>query len=1034
MAILRKTAEVCRDIATAKGHDFTLPVRKRLKTAVHNACSTSSDSSSALSTLGFYSAITEIYLSNAAVDQVFAFSEAHHIDNEAFSEGRGLITRGVAAVKASVQQESYISARISLGALCHTLQDFYSHSNWVELGSTAPFSALIKPDLPLNNIAGPSTPTCKSCTGPNCVDNILPEILLQKKITSGYFSIYSSTKPAGKCSHGGFLDRTSSREPTGGINKDDISSEHGFLHQRAADMAISATMEVLQDIRLAIGDQAFLRLMGLKQTSVLAFVIDTTGSMSDDIEEAKRVSFSIIDSRRGTSEEPSEYILVPFNDPDFGPLTRTEDADLFKERINSLSAFGGGDFPEMCLSGLLLALAGAPLSSDIFVFTDASAKDTELKSTVQATIERTKSTVTFMLTNPFLFRRRMDASQSQGSTSRSIPLSDIQLYRDLAHVSGGQTIEVTRATLSQATAVITDASTSALVTLFQVVRNPAIAENFTFVLDPSLSNVTVYVTGDSPVFTIYSPTGVSQSGSVTDGPLGSILTVGNLKRVKLNPDNQTGEWKISIDSTSFYSLKVTGQSSVNFLFNFVQRLEGGDFTPKANRPFTGRNATLFVSVTGGDSITVTDVLLVEASGSDVVTGTIKAVGATDFLVNIDRIPEWAFVVQLKGLLNDSTRSLPSQFLRQSPTQQQGSRFTITAQPNSTIEPGTPFVLNFTLVTNATGGSYTIRARTDRSFSVSFPSSLDAGTDGSAQGTVTLTAPSNTESGTDVTLTIEAEDPESGDSNYMALRFTVMTKVTDFSSPVCQVVSIKADCPVECSRASWELSTNITDVNGTGIAGVSLSRGNGSLSLSNVMSADGTNVTVAFYNASCCSPEVELVAVDRVGNVGTCFTSIKSPSTTVITNGSSTVSPNGSTTVSLNGSSTVSPNGSLTVSPNGSSTVSPNGSSTASPNGSSTVSPNGSLTVSPNGSSTVSPNGSSTASPNGSLTVSPNGSSTASPNGSLTVSPNGSSTASPNGSLTVSPNGSTTLSSNGSYSVSFSMCVALVGLLVSFLYG
>ncbi len=29
MAILRKTAEVCRDIATAQGRDFTLPVRKR---------------------------------------------------------------------------------------------------------------------------------------------------------------------------------------------------------------------------------------------------------------------------------------------------------------------------------------------------------------------------------------------------------------------------------------------------------------------------------------------------------------------------------------------------------------------------------------------------------------------------------------------------------------------------------------------------------------------------------------------------------------------------------------------------------------------------------------------------------------------------------------------------------------------------------------------------------------------------------------------------------------------------------------------
>jgi hypothetical protein len=57
------------------------------------------------------------------------------------------------------------------------------------------------------------------------------------------------------------------------------------------------------------------RLMDITQSPVLCFVIDTTGSMSDDITEAKRVSFSIIDSKRGTQQEPSSYILVPFNDP-----------------------------------------------------------------------------------------------------------------------------------------------------------------------------------------------------------------------------------------------------------------------------------------------------------------------------------------------------------------------------------------------------------------------------------------------------------------------------------------------------------------------------------------------------------------------------------------------------------------------------------------------------------------------------------------------------------------------------------------------
>lgn len=96
------------------------------------------------------------------------------------------------------------------------------------------------------------------------------------------------------------------------------------------------------------------------------------------------------------------------------------------------------------------------------------------------------------------------------------------------------------------------------------------------------------------------------------------------------------------------------------------------------------------------------------------------------------------------------------------------------------------------------------------------------------------------------------------------------------------MSIKANCSVECSTASWELSANLTDGNGTGISGVSFNRGNGSLSLSIVISEDGTNVTVASYNASCCSQEVELVVVDMVGNVGTCFTSIKSPSVTATT--------------------------------------------------------------------------------------------------------------------------------------------------------
>lgn len=44
---------------------------------------------------------------------------------------------------------------------------------------------------------GTNTPTCRNCRGSDCSDNILPDILQQGLLTSGYNSIVSSDKPAG---------------------------------------------------------------------------------------------------------------------------------------------------------------------------------------------------------------------------------------------------------------------------------------------------------------------------------------------------------------------------------------------------------------------------------------------------------------------------------------------------------------------------------------------------------------------------------------------------------------------------------------------------------------------------------------------------------------------------------------------------------------------------------------------------------------------------------------------------------------------
>lgn len=54
--------------------------------------------------------------------------------------------------------------------------------------------------------------------------------------------------------------------------------------------------------------------------------------------------------------------------------------------------------------------------------------------------------------------------------------------------------------------------------------------------------------------------GVQQSHNEATGKLGSAVKAGNLWRIRLNPDKETGLWKITIRSTQPYALKITGQT------------------------------------------------------------------------------------------------------------------------------------------------------------------------------------------------------------------------------------------------------------------------------------------------------------------------------------------------------------------------------------------------------------------------------------------------------------------------------------------
>jgi hypothetical protein len=118
----------------------------------------------------------------------------------------------------------------------------------------------------------------------------------------------------------------------------------------------------------------------------VAFVIDTTGSMSDDIDSVKTFATSFAD-QMSSSGADFRLGLVEFKDAEVdsfgaqGDLPFTNDAAAFQTAVNNLYADGGGDDPEYDLSGIHTAITGLSwrygAKKTIIVMTDAPYKDPE---------------------------------------------------------------------------------------------------------------------------------------------------------------------------------------------------------------------------------------------------------------------------------------------------------------------------------------------------------------------------------------------------------------------------------------------------------------------------------------------------------------------------------------------------------------------------------------------------------------------------------------------------------------------------------
>ncbi|XP_072584197.1 von Willebrand factor A domain-containing protein 7 isoform X6 [Vulpes vulpes] len=515
----------------------------------------------------FRAALGEVSRANAAQDFLPTSKNDPdlHFDAERLGQGRTRLAGALREALVAARALDHTLARRRLGAALHALQDFYSHSNWVELGRQEPHPHLLWPRQELQSLARVGDPTCSDCEELSCPGNLLDLMLL----TSGYFGSHPS-KPPGKCSHGGRFDRSSSQPPRGGINKDSTSpgfSPHHMLHLQAAKLALLASIQAFSLLRSRLGDRGFSRLLDISPASSLSFVLDTTGSMGEEISAAKIQARHIVEQRRGSPMEPAHYILVPFHDPGFGPVFTTSDPDSFWQQLNELHALGGGDEPEMCLSALELALLHTPPLSDIFVFTDASPKDAVLTNRVESLTQERRCRVTFLVTE--------DPLRVQGRARREV-LSPLRFepYEAVALASGGEVIFTKDQHIQDVAAIVGD-SMADLVTL--PLEPPVVVSGrpLGFSVDALLQRVTVRIHGEVSSFWIRSPAGVSQGQEEGEGPLGHTRRFGQFWIVTMNDPPQPGTWEIQVIAEGMPRVRVQAQTALDFLFYFGIPMDEG---------------------------------------------------------------------------------------------------------------------------------------------------------------------------------------------------------------------------------------------------------------------------------------------------------------------------------------------------------------------------------------------------------------------------------------------------------------------------
>uniref|UniRef100_A0A7E4VZP1 VWFA domain-containing protein n=1 Tax=Panagrellus redivivus TaxID=6233 RepID=A0A7E4VZP1_PANRE len=416
-----------------------------------------------------------LYVSYPDIEAALKSNPSIHFDAESFIPGSNYnLIQSRTALFQSMRSTAVIENRINdirkqLGQSLHTLQDFYSHTNWVELGHTD-INSRVGEDASLGiSLNSRNQPACKPCdtnlmttaekveitSAQNdfIVDSALKLLgfsydavqvchdnLITNELTTGYYSSEAvvAPKPAGKCSHGGGTDLTDTHAPAGGINKDSetvLFSPHYYLHQQAAKLATKATIRFLDDLRVALNDEeTFGKIIGLTKVNAYAFVVDISASMANSYNAVKAYVKDVTE----LAPSGSLFYVTWFSDPNVGTVRKFNSSQYVNEYMMALVPQSGGDGPEQAYEAILRTANAVPPDTKIDVFTNAESKGGSLQQSIQNIATTKKLSINFILESTVKqapsyrtvsTRRKRDAS--------GVTVAGFDMYKRMAKATNG---------------------------------------------------------------------------------------------------------------------------------------------------------------------------------------------------------------------------------------------------------------------------------------------------------------------------------------------------------------------------------------------------------------------------------------------------------------------------------------------------------------------------------------------------------------------------------------------------------------------